>query len=71
MILDCRGRVLAASNKVQTIFAEPRAIKDAEAVSTKLAPIVRMGAREIYEIITESRNPGFAKIKEEIGRAHV
>ena len=27
-ILDSRGRVLAASNKRQTIFAEPRAIKD-------------------------------------------
>jgi len=63
VILDCRGRVLAASNKIQTIFAEPRAIKDTEAVSTKLAPIVRMGAREIYQIITESKNPGFAKIK--------
>ncbi len=63
MIVDCRGRVLAASNKIQTIFAEPRAIKQPEAASTKLAPIVRMGAREIYEIITESKNPGFAKIK--------
>ncbi len=64
VIVDCRGRVLAASNKIQTIFAEPRAIKEPEAASTKLAPIVRMGAREIYEIITGSRNPGFAKIKE-------
>jgi cell division protein FtsI/penicillin-binding protein 2 len=63
VIVDCRGRVLAASNKIQTIFAEPRAIKEPEAASTKLAPIVRMGAREIYEIITGSRNPGFAKIK--------
>jgi len=63
VILDCRGRVLAASNKVQTIFAEPRAIKDAEAASTKLASIVRMDACEIYQIITESKNPGFAEIK--------
>jgi cell division protein FtsI (penicillin-binding protein 3) len=62
VIVDCRGRVLAASNRIQTIFAEPRAIKEPEATSTKLAPIVRMGAREIYEIITESKNPGFAKI---------
>jgi cell division protein FtsI/penicillin-binding protein 2 len=63
VIVDCRGRVLAASNNVQTIFAEPRAIKQLQATSTALAPIVCMDAREIYEIITESKNPGFAKIK--------
>jgi len=63
VILDCRGRVLAASNKIQTIFAEPRAIKDPKNTSTKLAPIVDMGAHEICKLITESRNPGFAKIK--------
>ncbi len=63
VILDCRGRVLAASNKIQTIFAEPRVIKDAENISVKLAPIVNIEAIEIYRLITESRNPGFVKIK--------
>lgn len=61
-ILDCRGNILAASNKIQTIFAEPREIKDRQAVSVNLAPIVKMGARRIYEIITQSKNQGFAKI---------
>jgi cell division protein FtsI (penicillin-binding protein 3) len=63
VILDCRGRVLAASNKIQTIFAEPRVIKDPKITSTELAPIVDMGAHEICKLITESKNPGFAKIK--------
>ena len=63
VILDCRGRVLAASNKIQTIFAEPRAIQDAKAISSELAPIVDMGAHIICQLILESRNPGFAKIK--------
>lgn len=63
VILDCRGRVLAASNKFQTIFAEPRAIQDAKATSSELAPIVDMGAHIICQLILESRNPGFAKIK--------
>jgi len=63
VILDCRGRVLAASNKIQTIFAEPRVIKDPKTTSIKLAPIVDMGAHEICKLITESKNPGFAKIK--------
>jgi len=63
VILDCRGRVLAASNEIQTIFAEPRIIKDPKTTSTALAPIIDVGAHEICKIITESKNPGFAKIK--------
>ena len=63
VILDCRGRVLAASNKIQTIFAEPRIIKRPKSISTKLAPIMDMGAHEICKLITESKNPGFVKIK--------
>ena len=63
VILDCRGRVLAASNKIQTIFAEPRIIKDAKTVSSELAPIVDIGAHLICQQILESRNPGFVRIK--------
>ena len=63
VILDCRGRILAGSNKFQTIFAEPRIIKDLESLSGKLAPIVNMTAGEICGLIAESENPGFAKIK--------
>ena len=62
-ILDCRGRVLAASNNVQIIFAEPRVIEDAKTTSSELAPFVDMGAHIICQLIMESRNPGFAKIK--------
>jgi cell division protein FtsI (penicillin-binding protein 3) len=62
-ILDRRGRVLAASNKIQTIFAEPRVIKDPKDTSTKLASILDIGAHEICKLITESKNPGFVKIK--------
>jgi cell division protein FtsI/penicillin-binding protein 2 len=63
VILDCRGRVLAASNRIQTIFAEPRVIKDPKDTSTRLAPILDMGAHEICKLITDSKNPGFAKIR--------
>jgi cell division protein FtsI/penicillin-binding protein 2 len=64
VILDCRGRVLAASNKIQTIFAEPRAIKDIKDTSNSLAAIIDMGAHEICKLIAESKNPGFVRIKE-------
>jgi cell division protein FtsI/penicillin-binding protein 2 len=63
VILDCRGRVLAASNKVQIIKAEPRIIDDPKEVSSELAPIVDMGAHIMCQLILESRNPGFARIK--------
>jgi cell division protein FtsI (penicillin-binding protein 3) len=62
-ILDCRGRVLAASNRVQVIFADPRDIEDAKTTSSELAPFVDMGAHVICQLILESRNPRFARIK--------
>lgn len=61
-ILDRRGRLLAASNKIQTIFAEPRRIDEPEQVATELAPVLHIGARQIYEKIIESENPGFARL---------
>ncbi len=63
VILDSRGRLLAGSNRVWTIFAEPRVIKDPKAVSAELVSIVDMDGHQIHRLITESKNPGFAKIK--------
>jgi len=62
-ILDRRGRVLAASNKIRNIFAEPRIIKDYRQFSNKLQPILNMGAHVICGMLLESKNPGFVKIK--------
>ena len=63
VILDCRGRVLAASNGIQTIFADPLDIKDPKDTSNELAPIVDMGAHIICQKIHESSSPRFARIK--------
>jgi len=68
VILDCRGRVFAASNEVQTIFAEPRAIGDPQSASRELAAILNMDADVICGLITESGNPGFAVIREATDR---
>ncbi len=62
-ILDCCGRVLAASNRIRIIFAEPRRISDKQEVSNKLAPIVGMEPNEICRLINESGNPGYVEIK--------
>ena len=68
VIVDCRGRVLAASNKIQTIFADPLVIEEPEDVSVELAKIVNMDAIEIYKLITESRNRRYVKIKTDAGQ---
>jgi cell division protein FtsI (penicillin-binding protein 3) len=62
-ILDRRGRVLAASNKIQNIFAEPRIIKDYKQFSNDLQPILDMGAHEICGLLLDSKNSGYVKIK--------
>jgi len=63
VILDCCGRLLAASNRVRVIYAEPRVIEDPLNTAVRLAPIVKMRATEIIKLIRESKNPGFVKIK--------
>jgi cell division protein FtsI (penicillin-binding protein 3) len=62
-ILDCRGRVLAASTEIQTVFVEPRILQDVKDTSNELAPVLDMGAHIICKLITDSANPGFAKIR--------
>jgi len=63
VILDSRGRVLAASNKVQNIKIEPRRVEDPKSLSSELQPILDMGAHVICKLIMESKNPGYVKIK--------
>ncbi|MHC4360218.1 MAG: peptidoglycan D,D-transpeptidase FtsI family protein [Planctomycetota bacterium] len=62
-ILDCRGRVLAASNKIQTIFADPMIIDDIKSVANRLGAILDMNSHEIYKIIASGKNPRYVKIK--------
>lgn len=66
-ILDCRGRVLAASNNFRVIKAEPRAIKKPEKMAVKLAPLLGLEAMKIYKLITESKNPGYVRLKLDAG----
>ena len=46
-ILDARGRVLAESVAAESIYADPQAITNRADVAAKLAPILKMNAREI------------------------
>ena len=62
-ILDGRGRCLAASNKIQTVFADPLIIKDPKELSNRLGPVLGMGPHEVCKLITESKNRRFVRIK--------
>ena len=46
-ILDARGRVLAESIAAESIYADPQAISNRKVVAAKLAPLLRMPARDI------------------------
>ena len=63
VIIDGRGRVLAASNKIQIIKAEPRIIDDPKEVSSELAPIIDMGAHVICKLIMDRKDSGHVSIK--------
>ncbi len=62
-ILDCRGRILAASNGVRTIYAEPRLITDPRETASRLSPAIHLSGPEICRLILDSRNPGFVRLK--------
>jgi len=63
VILDRRGRVLAASNRIEIIFADPRIIKEPKELSNRLAPIVDMGAHIICKLIMDRKDSRNAEIK--------
>ncbi len=62
-ILDCRGRVLAASNQVRIIFADPKDIQDPKETATALAPILDIGGHDICRTLIESSSPRYAVLR--------
>jgi len=66
VIVDSQSRILAASNRIDIVFAEPRAVKDVRQTASELQEILNYPGHEICRIIDESKNPGFAKIIEGI-----
>lgn len=73
LILDSRGRVLAASFKTYNVFVEPRRLQEIPdqilVAASELQPMLNMAGDEICRRIQNSRNPGFLKIKEDITTA--
>lgn len=70
LILDSRGRVLAASVKSQNVFIEPRraqiSTEGTQIVASQLQEILDFPGHEICRLVEESRNPGFVRIKSDL-----
>jgi cell division protein FtsI/penicillin-binding protein 2 len=66
-ILDCKGRVLAASVEAYNVFVEPRRLREypdqIQVAAASLQEILGVPGHEICRLIDESRNSGYAKIK--------
>jgi len=62
-ILDCRGRMLAGSMLVPSIYADPGLIKDIEATAARLERIVGIPAGEIATVIAARRHRRFVWIR--------
>ncbi|MBW8036541.1 MAG: penicillin-binding protein 2 [Planctomycetes bacterium] len=67
LIVDRNNNMLAASNLIETVFVEPRAIiGDPELVkitAAKLQNILSIPGTQICDLIYKSRNPGYLALK--------
>jgi len=62
-ILDCRGRLLAGSLQVPSIYADPALIRDVQGAAEKLQRSVGLPAEQIAGMITARRGKRFAWIR--------
>ena len=62
-IFDRRFRVLAGSQDLPTVFADPRPIEDRAAVAQQLADLLKMPAREIQDKLDDPTSRGYVVIK--------
>ena len=59
LILDARGRVVAGSEAVPTIFADPLLVKDLPASAARVASVLDMIPGQVEDLIRHSTAPQF------------
>lgn len=65
-VFDRRFRVLAGSQDLPTVFADPRPMEDRAEVARSLSAILEMPAREIRALLDEPTAPGYVVIKQAV-----
>jgi cell division protein FtsI/penicillin-binding protein 2 len=63
VILDRRGRALAASNRIDVVYIDPQLLKDTRAAAVKLAPILSLPIDEIDWRMRTGLSSRFRKIE--------
>ena len=63
VILDRRGRALAASNRIDIVYVDPQLHKDTRAAAAKLAPILALPIDEIEWRMKTGRSSRFRRIE--------
>ena len=62
-ILDRRGRLLATTTQVQSLYVDPARVEDAWELSQRLASVLRLNAEELQARLEGSRERHFVWIK--------
>jgi cell division protein FtsI/penicillin-binding protein 2 len=62
-ILDCRGRVLAASNEFRTVFADPGLIREPKDTANRVAAVLDLPAHEVCKLIVDNGDRRYVPIK--------
>jgi len=65
-VFDRRFRVLAGSQELPTVFADPRPMEDRGEAAQALSGILNMPAREIRALLDEPTAPGYVVLKRSV-----
>ena len=68
LIFDVRGRVVAGSEVVPSVFADPLLVKDLPASAARVAAALNMIPGEVEDIIRRSEAPRFCWLKRRVSR---
>jgi cell division protein FtsI (penicillin-binding protein 3) len=69
LIFDCQGRLVAGSEAVASVFADPHLVVDLPTSAALLAEALHQTPGEVEDIIRQSETPRFCWIKRRIAKA--
>jgi len=65
-IVDARLRVLAGSRAIQSVFADPKVVKDAATAATRVAPVLGLERDDVYRQLAEDPDERFVWLKRRV-----
>jgi cell division protein FtsI/penicillin-binding protein 2 len=65
-IFDRRFRVMAGSQDLPTVYADPRPLEDRAAAAHKLAELLKMPAKEVRDLLENPTSAGYVVLKQSV-----